>query len=52
MINITDPKINDYLMRLSEENDSNLLEMERIAKKKGVPIVGRLVGRLLLFSPD
>jgi len=49
MINITDPKINDYLMRLSEENDSNLLEMERIAKKKGVPIVGRLVGRLLFI---
>jgi predicted O-methyltransferase YrrM len=49
MINITDPKINDYLMRLSEENDSNLLEMERIAKKKGFPIVGRLVGRLLFI---
>jgi predicted O-methyltransferase YrrM len=49
MINISDPKINDYLMRLSEETDSNLLEMERIAKKKGFPIVGRLVGRLLFI---
>ncbi len=47
MINITDPKINDYLMRLSEENDSYLLEMEHIAEKKKFPIVGRLVGRLL-----
>lgn len=49
MTNITDPKINDYLMRLSEENDRHLLEMERIARENGFPIVERLVGRLLFI---
>jgi predicted O-methyltransferase YrrM len=49
MINITDPKINDYLMSLSVENDRHMLAMERIAKKKNFPIVGRLVGRLLFL---
>ena len=49
MIDISDPKINDYLMRLSVEDDRHLLQMERIAKKNGFPIVGRLVGRLLFI---
>lgn len=49
MIDITDPKINDYLMSLSVETDRHMLAMERIAKKKGFPIVGRLVGRLLFL---
>ncbi len=49
MITITDPKINDYLMRLSGEDDRHILEMERIAGKNGFPIVERLVGRLLFM---
>ena len=49
MTAITDPKINEYLMRLSEEDDRHVLEMERIAREKGFPIVDRLVGRLLFI---
>ncbi len=49
MINITDPKINDYLMKLSVEDDKHILEMERIAREKGFPIVERLVGKLLFI---
>ena len=49
MITITDPKINDYLMSLSREDDRHILEMERIAREKGFPIVERLVGRLLFM---
>jgi predicted O-methyltransferase YrrM len=49
MIPITDPKINDYLMRLSGEDDSHILEMECIAKENDFPIVERLVGRLLFI---
>jgi predicted O-methyltransferase YrrM len=47
MINIIDPRINDYLMKLAVEDDQYILEMERIAKKKDFPIIERLVGRLL-----
>ncbi len=47
LVTITDPKINDYLMKLSREDDVYLLEMERIAKERDFPIVERLVGRLL-----
>lgn len=47
MIDITDRKINDYLLSLSGEKDKYLLAMERVAKKKNFPIVGRLVGKLL-----
>ena len=49
MINITDSKINDYLMRLSKEDDGHILAMERLAKKKEFPIVERMVGRLLFL---
>ena len=49
MITITDPKINDYLMSLSREDDRHILEMERIARENGFPIVERLVGRLLFM---
>ncbi|MDA8242234.1 MAG: O-methyltransferase [Nitrospiraceae bacterium] len=44
---ITDPKINDYLMKLSLEDDPLVLEMERLAKENDFPIVDRLVGRLI-----
>ena len=47
MIPITDPRINDYLLNLTTEDDKYILEMERIAREKGFPIVERLVGRLL-----
>jgi caffeoyl-CoA O-methyltransferase len=46
---ITDPKINDYLMGLAEEDDEHFLEMERIARERDFPIVERLVGRLLFI---
>ena len=49
MTGITLPKIDDYLMRLTGESDKHILEMERIAKEKGFPIVERLVGRLLFI---
>ena len=49
MINITDAKINDYLMRLSKEDDGHILAMEQLAKKKEFPIVERMVGRLLFL---
>ena len=49
MINITDAKINDYLMRLSKEDDRHILAMEQLAKKKEFPIVERTVGRLLFL---
>ncbi|MGC2063466.1 MAG: O-methyltransferase [Thermodesulfovibrionales bacterium] len=44
---ITDPKINDYLMKLSFEDDEQILEMERVGRENDFPIVDRLVGRLL-----
>jgi len=44
---ITEPKIEQYLMELSREDDRHILEMERIAKERDFPIVDRLVGRLL-----
>ena len=47
MIPITDSRINKYLMKLSPGDDQFLLGMEREAKKRGFPIVDRLVGRLL-----
>jgi caffeoyl-CoA O-methyltransferase len=46
---ITDPKINDYLIRLAGEDDEHVLEMERIARERDFPIVERLVGRLLFI---
>jgi caffeoyl-CoA O-methyltransferase len=47
VIHITDPKINDYLMKLAREDDRHILEMERIPRENNFPIVERLVGRLL-----
>ncbi len=44
---ITDPKINDYLMKLSFEDDPLVLEMEKIGREHDFPIVDRLVGRLI-----
>lgn len=47
MIPITDPRIEEYLMRLAPESDPSLLAMEARAKELAFPIVDRLVGRLL-----
>jgi caffeoyl-CoA O-methyltransferase len=47
MTAITDPKINDYLMKLSFEDDPLMLEMEKIGRERDFPIVDRLVGRLI-----
>ncbi|WP_243688670.1 hypothetical protein [Geotalea toluenoxydans] len=47
MIEITDPRIDKYIMGLAPESDSLLLEMEKKAKASGFPIVDPLVGRLL-----
>lgn len=44
---ITDPKINDYLLKLSFEDDPVMLEMEKIGRENDFPIVDRLVGRLI-----
>ncbi len=44
---ITDPKINDYLIKLSFEDDPLVLEMEKIGREHDFPIVDRLVGRLI-----
>ena len=44
---ITDPKINEYLMKLAFEDERHILDMERIAKERDFPIVDRLVGRLI-----
>jgi caffeoyl-CoA O-methyltransferase len=49
MTMITDQKINDYMMKLSFEDDPLLLEMERIGRENDFPIVDRLVGRLLFL---
>jgi predicted O-methyltransferase YrrM len=48
-MNITDPKIHEYLMHLTKEDDRHILEMERIARETNFPIVERLVGRLLFL---
>jgi caffeoyl-CoA O-methyltransferase len=47
MINITDPRIESYLRKITPENDPVLVAMEEKAKETGVPIVDLQVGRLL-----
>ncbi len=47
MINITDPRIETYLRKITPENDPVLVAMEEKAKETGVPIVDLQVGRLL-----
>ena len=45
---IVNPKIEEYLKSLSPADDTILKEMEELGKERGFPIVGPLVGRLLL----
>jgi caffeoyl-CoA O-methyltransferase len=47
MINITDPRIESYLLGMAHEEDPHLAAMEEKAQESGLPIVGRLVGRFL-----
>ena len=47
MIEITDPRIDSYLMEIAPEADEFISEMEAKAKATDFPIVDRLVGRLL-----
>jgi caffeoyl-CoA O-methyltransferase len=46
-VNITDPKINDYLRSLTPRRNAVLTKMETYAAKNGFPIIGPLVGRFL-----
>lgn len=48
MLKIVDPGIEDYLRRLYDDGDPVRLEMEALARERGFPIVGPLVGRQLL----
>jgi caffeoyl-CoA O-methyltransferase len=49
MAQIVNPQIEDYLRELYDDGDPVRLEMEALAAKKGFPIVGPLVGRMLLL---
>lgn len=45
---IVNPQIEEYLKSLSPADDTILKEMEELGNKRSFPIVGPLVGRLLL----
>ncbi|MGB7293797.1 MAG: O-methyltransferase [Thermodesulfobacteriota bacterium] len=45
---IVNPKIEEYLKSLSPADDNILREMEELGKERDFPIVGPLVGKLLL----
>lgn len=47
MIQITDPRIEGYLMKLQPEDDPQILAMEEKAREMKFPIIDRLVGRFL-----
>ncbi len=44
---ITEPRINKYIMKIMPERDAALKEMEAYALKHDFPIIGPMVGRLL-----
>src|SRR3954471_3764979 len=48
MAEIVNPEIENYLRRLYDDGDPVRLEMEELAQKKSFPIVGPLVGRMLV----
>ena len=48
MAQIVNPEIEDYLRKLYDDGDPVRHEMEDLARKKGFPIVGPLVGRMLV----
>jgi caffeoyl-CoA O-methyltransferase len=47
MVEITNPRIDEYLKALYDDPDPVRLEMEELARKRRFPIVGPLMGRLL-----
>ena len=47
MSGITDPRVEKYLYGLLPARDPVLAEIERVAKRRNIPIVGPAVGRLL-----
>src|SRR5215471_9371521 len=48
MAQIVNPQIEEYLRNLYDDGDPVRHEMEELAAKKGFPIVGPLVGRMLI----
>lgn len=46
-LDVTHPRIEEYLLRIAPPRDSVLQEMEALASRRGFPIVGPLVGGLL-----
>jgi len=46
-LNITEPKLNQYIMDAMPERDPVLLEMEDYARKNGFPIIGPMCGVFL-----
>jgi len=46
-LDVTHPRIEEYLLRVSPPRDPILEEMESLASRRGFPIVGPLVGGLL-----
>src|SRR5262245_15707661 len=49
MVEIVNPRFDDYLRELYDDRDPVRLEMEALARQRGFPIVGPLVGRHLLL---
>ena len=47
MVDIVNPRIEEYLRKLYDDGDPVRLEMEEMARARRFPIVGPLVGRLL-----
>lgn len=48
-MNIVDPRLERYLEGLLDDPDPVQREMEELARQRGFPIVGPLVGRLLML---
>ena len=46
-MNITDPKINNYILNMIPRRDEVLSEMEKLAKEIDFPIIGPMVGPFL-----
>jgi len=46
-MNITDPKINEYINKMMPEREPVFYEMENLAREKKFPIIGPMCGTLL-----
>jgi caffeoyl-CoA O-methyltransferase len=47
MRSFTEPAVERYLYAILPKRDAVLMEMERLAKRKGIPIIGPAVARML-----